>query len=200
MLIQWCLKGVSYDAKVRNSNWAKAVLGGDAITSAWLRHAVNDGIPSFPSAAESRLSSAALDDHVHAYDQVETSTPYISLSAGCVERVAQGVTVHHSALRTALAFATGDGTTYGWVFLCWVHVAPKPAAELPGMAEEIRDLNLFSAYSVFHEEGEVAAKLFVPSRQIRSATLYRNDLTFSRRFANPEFVPPDRVSNIIGLV
>jgi len=38
--------------------------------------------------------------------------------------------------------------------------------ELPGLGEEIPELNLFSQYAVYHDEGEIAAKLFVPARQI----------------------------------
>lgn len=200
MLIQWCLKGVPFDQNTLNANWVKSVLSGDAITSAWLRGAASVSAPNFPSNAETQLSANALDDHVHAYATVANSTPYISLSAGCVERVARGIAVRHSALRTALSFATGDGRHDGWVFLCWVHVAPKPAPELPSMAEEIRDLNLFGTYSIFHEEGEIAAKFFVPSRQIHSATQFRRDLSRVMRVSNPNFVAPERVSNIIGLL
>lgn len=199
MLIQWCLKGIPRVPGTFDDAQVQAILGGDAITSAWLRGS-SQHLPDLPAAQQSALSDTALDQHVHAHHLVWNQTPYVSLSAGCVERIARGVTIRHSALRTALAFATQDATCEGYVFLCWVHVTPKPAPGLPGLAEEIRDLNLYSPYSVFHEEGEVVAKLFVPARQIRSATRFSQDLVRGQRFDNYDYVPPERVSNILGLV
>jgi hypothetical protein len=201
MNIQWCLKGVPYDAAAFNDATVQAVLGGEAITSAWLRNYSGFiSLDTFPDLSQPVLSAQALDNHVHAYPATSRRTPYISLTAGVVERVARGVTVRHSAMRTALAFATGNATHDGYIFLCWVQVSPKPAPELPGFAEEVRDLNIYAPYSIFHEEGEIAAKLFVPARQICSATRFDADLVFAQRFDNPDFVPPDRISNILGLV
>jgi hypothetical protein len=67
------------------------------------------------------------------------------------------------------------------VFNLWVLVSPKAAAELPGFAEEVRELNLFTQYAVFHDEGEVAAKIFVPSRQIQSVEKYDRTLKSLRK-------------------
>jgi hypothetical protein len=38
-------------------------------------------------------------------------------------------------------------------------VTPKPAPELPGFGEEVRDINFFVQFGLYHSEGEVAAKL-----------------------------------------
>lgn len=49
-------------------------------------------------------------------------------------------------------------------------VTPKPAPELPGFAEEVRELNLFRQFCVYHHEGEIAAKLFVPGSTLIGET------------------------------
>lgn len=199
MIIQWCLKGIPHQLGKFEDTHAQGILDGDAITSAWLRN-VSTSASQLPWGSQQVLSEMALDQHVHDHVTFGATTPYVSLSAGCVERVATGVVVRHSALQTALAFATGGGMHPGYVFLCWVQVSPKPAPELPGFAEEIRDLNIYSPYSIFHDEGEIAAKLFVPALQIRSATYFDQNLVRGRRLDNPAFVPPERISNIMGLI
>ncbi len=146
MIIQWCLKGVPFDQSHFNDGVVQAILGGEGITSAWLRNATSP-LTNLPAGSQGVLSDTALDDHVHNWGAVWHSTPYISLSAGCVERVARGVTVRHSAMRTALTFATNNATHAGYVFLCWVQVSPKPAAELPGFGEEVRNLNIYRVVS-----------------------------------------------------
>ncbi len=199
MVIQWCLKGVPFHPSDFNDHTVQTILSGEGIRSAWLRN-VNQAITDLPVLSHANLSAQALDDHVHDYWRVSAVTPYISLTAGCTERVSAGGSVRHSALTTALEFATGCATHEGYIFLCWVLVTPKPAAELPGFAEEIRDLNTYRPYSVFHDEGEIAAKLYVPARQIRSVTRYNARLMPIRWVSNRDFAPPDRVSNVVGYV
>ena len=106
-------------------------------------------------------------------------------------------TVIYTALDTALSFATDDGQCNGYVFDLWVLVSPKAAAELPGFAEEIRELNLFSQYAVFHDEGEIAAKLFVPARQIQSVEKFDKNLNSLGKDTNSSFVSPERISNVL---
>ncbi len=196
MLIQWCLKGIPErggfnDAKVKN------VLAAEGLTSSWLR-ATTRTIGGFVSDAHSALSQTALNSHVNSFATVAGSTPYISLSAGCRELDPSATsTVTYTALDTALSFATDDGQCNGYVFDLWVLVSPKAAAELPGFAEEIRELNLFSQYAVFHDEGEIAAKLFVPARQIKSVEKFDGNLNSLRKDANSNFVSPERISNVL---
>jgi hypothetical protein len=83
----------------------------------------------------------------------------------------------------------------------WVLVSPKPAPELPGFAEEVRELNLFQQFCVFHNEGEVAAKLYVPARQIHSFEKFDHQLNrIGAPQLNPDFVKPERVSNVLDLI
>jgi hypothetical protein len=85
----------------------------------------------------------------------------------------------------------------------------KPAAELPGLAEEIRDLNLFADFYAYHRQGEVTAKLVVPRRQIEWVVKFGPDLQPARaswtasgknHLNNGDFVGPERVSNVIEVI
>jgi hypothetical protein len=85
----------------------------------------------------------------------------------------------------------------------------KPAAELPGLAEEIRDLNLFANFYTYHRQGEVTAKLVVPRRQIEWVIKFDHDLQPAKTFwtasgrnylNNGDFVGPERVSNVIEVI
>lgn len=163
MLIQWCLKGIPFCPGFGDKE-AQAVLAGEGLRARWL-HTNPDPIRELPLRSGSELSQAALDAHVNAYATVP-NTPYLSLTAGCRERdTTRRGTLTYPALKTALSFATNRGTTVGYVFRLWVLVAPKPAPELPGFGEEVRSLLTSPQFATFHHEGEVAAKLYVPSRQ-----------------------------------
>jgi hypothetical protein len=113
---------------------------------------------------------------------------------------------HHPALNTAIGFATRWGKQSGYVFRCWVVTGLQPAAELPGLAEEVRDINLFGGFFTYHKQGEVTAKLVVPRRQVHWVVKYAPDrhtqstLWPSGRAVhlyNPDFMGPDHVSNVI---
>jgi hypothetical protein len=200
MLIQWCLKGVAESSAFTHSQ-AKAAVTSDGLTSTWLRNPTRAGIPTLPQDSHFSLSQAVLDAHVNAFSSAAGNTPYLSLSAGCVELdPSKATTIVYPALETALDFATKSGTCAGFVFSLWVLVSPKPAPELPGFAEEVRELNLFKQFGIFHHEGEIAAKLFVPARQIELFKKYDKDLTEIDSFLNPTFVPPERISNVLELL
>jgi hypothetical protein len=123
MLIAWCLKGISENSfgptAVQADKAAKATLNGPGICAAWLR-ASNPPQSSLPADTYPLLSKSALNAHVNSFPTAGAQTPYISLSAGCRERVltaggAYGVK-DYPALRTALCFATKMGKTPGYVF------------------------------------------------------------------------------------
>src|SRR5262249_39417299 len=135
-----------------DDNQAKKVLADEGLTSAWLRSA-RRSIGAFVKDSHTDLSQAALDAHVNSFSSVYNDTPYISLSAGCRELdPAAPRSITYGALETALTFATRNGEVDGYVFRLWVLVSPKPAPELPGFGEEVRELNLFSQYSIYHHE------------------------------------------------
>lgn len=89
------------------------------------------------AASQAALSVIVLDDHVNDYDAVKPSTLYISLGAGAVEYQGRGKpALVLPALGTALRFATRRGKSAGFIFRLWVVTTPKPAADIPGLAEE----------------------------------------------------------------
>jgi hypothetical protein len=203
MLVQWCLKGVPWSTGFGDAE-ALRVLSHEGLTSNWVRA---NGGRSFMTGlvdGHAALSDAALAQHVNAYATVAATTPYVSLSAGVVERNPTTRTpIRHRAWTTALDFATGGGTGDGYVFECWVQLPGNPAPELPGFGEEVRNLNLHGRFARWHHQGEIAAKLVVPPRQIRRVlkfTISLKQLSFAAGAFNPQFVPPERVSNIRGLV
>ncbi len=205
MQINWCLKGIPQSASFDDAT-AAAVLTSTGILSRWMiAHA---GTPNFQANADaqSALTASALDDHVNNYRKVEHDTPYISLSSGCIEYAGSSTPpLRYKALRTALGFATDRGRQSGYVFRCWVVTGLKPAAEMPGLAEEIRDLNLFANFFVYHRQGEVTAKLVVPRRQIERVMKFDRHLSpeaagwpgGGSSFFNPHFISTSRVSNVI---
>jgi hypothetical protein len=200
MLVQWCLKGIALSASFGDAE-AHRVLTTTGILSRW---AWSNGHRTLDAAwpdAHAALSDAALAAHVNAYGSVAAGTPFISLSAGVIERdPTTRVAIPHSAWTTALDFATRGGTTEGYVFECWVQLPGNPAPELPGFGEEVRDLNLHRGFAWWHHEGEVAAKLVVPPRQIQRVTKFAPDLRPIGGLVNHDFVPPERISNIRQLV
>lgn len=219
MLIQWCLKGVRESPTFSDAQ-AAAVLTSTGLASAYVYtdQTVHTRSDAFAD-AHAALSATALDDHVNDFSSVGARTPYISLGAGCrtIDPVT-GYALTHSAFDTALDFATGAVwgavTSPGYVFKLWLIVTPKPAPSLPSYGEEVRDLNVFEKYTIFHKEGEIAAKLVVPHRQIESVTKYRADgsLDTSMNWVHfgldpgtegrcrAAYLPPETVNNVRDLL
>jgi hypothetical protein len=200
MIVQWCCRGVpdiGPDA-------VEAILGGGVglVCRGW------DGSALSLEEAYARLTEHHLDLHVNHHNAIDPDTglevrdvsPFISLSAGCVERRRLLRTnVVHPAERTALEFATGYGTHPGWVFTCWVLVGVNRATEVAAVAEEVRELNHARRYSSYFTEGEVAAKVNVPSRQILCAERWvparRGGFALRGLCVNNAFVLPSAVGD-----
>jgi hypothetical protein len=207
MLIQWCLKGIP-EQKGFSDHEAEQALLDTGLLSAWIRA---QGLSSLADAwpqANAALSIEALASHVNDYKSVKAKTPYVSLTAGLMVYDAASRTAQpRPAWSTAVDFATRSGTQDGYVFECWVMLPPNPAPELPGFAEDVRDLNLHRNVAYWHEQGEIAAKLGIPRRQIRRVLKYGPDLkpqalagcSPADGLFNPDFVAPERVSNIRSL-
>ncbi len=220
MLIQWCLKGIRQTNTFSDAQ-AADVLMSKGLASAHIYADPNHYTRSAAFAdAHAVLSTIALDDHVNNFSSVAAHTPYVSLSAGCrtIDPVT-GAARTHSALDTAIDFATGAvwgaATTPGYVFKLWLIVTPKPAPALPSYGEEVRDLNIFGKYTIFHTEGEIAGKLVVPHRQIASVTKYDRDgavdvsvnwVSFGLdpgtgpEGRSAEYLQPETVSNVMDLL
>jgi hypothetical protein len=158
-----------------------------------------------PAQVGSKLTRANLDRHVHDYERFAPETPFISLTAGCVERdIALRLNRVHEAEDIALRFGTNWGERPGYLFNCWVVVGLKPAVSIQGVAEEIRELNTGLSWSDYQLEGEVTTKIHVPSNQIEAWERWDSDgagrLTRAWRRVNPRFDSPSLVSNIRELL
>lgn len=208
VMIQWCIKGMA----LTDDNAARTIIDGQGgIVCNWWRqvHIIT------PQAIRLKLTTPNLDRHVNHFQEIDSATgrpfseltPFISLSAGTIERDALARTnFARRARRTALWFSTDFGQrNYGYLFTCWVVVSPRPNVEIEGMAEEVRELNVYRRYSAFQTEGEVVAKIIVPDNHIQSCEKW--DLTpkrggFTRAWIhdNPRFTPPERLANVRELI
>lgn len=199
MFIQWCIKGVWGGPGGIDKATANAITdGGQGIRCNWWR---NTQQPS-PEAVQLRLRPDGLDRHIHDYSAVQSDTPFISLTAGSVER---DRLLRFNRLRSAqdiaLRFATRWGRQPGYLFHCWVLVGLRPAVEIQAVAEEVRELHTYTHWSDFQLEGEISAKLLVPSHQIHRWELWDPAISHVEpqdQGLNPAFQPPERLSNIRG--
>jgi hypothetical protein len=101
-------------------------------------------------------------------------TPFISTTAGSVERDAFDQTnTLYPAWWEALRFATNFWTTDGWIFYCYVWILGRKAIGHQAFAEELRELHVYSDFSLFQLEGEITAKIQIPTAQIQKAQEWR---------------------------
>ena len=130
------------------------------------------------------------------------------MSAGSVERdtLAKTNRVHRSR-STALWFGSEFGAqAKAYLYVCWVILAPRTAVEVEGVAEEVRDLNTYRRYSDFQTEGEIAVKINLPHNQIKCVERWDWPTSaggrITRRWVhpNPDFTPPERLTNIRELI
>jgi hypothetical protein len=207
MQINWCLKGIAEVAGFGDAE-AQAVLSTRGLLSKWMIANAGQRNDRANIDAQNVLTASALNDHVNNYAKVQRDTPFISLSSGCREyRGATLPPLNRPALRTAIDFATRGGKQAGYVFRCWVTTALQPVIALPGLAEEVRDLNLFAALFRYHHQGEIAAKLIGPRRQVQWVIKIGSDRrpansTWSAAgdpyLRNNDFIGQETVSNIIA--
>jgi len=199
VFVQWCVKGVWGGPGGIDDTVADDITQhGQGIRCNWWR---NGGQPA-PEDVETRLRPHELHQHIHQYATAGPGTPFISLTAGSVERdrVARFNRLL-TAEEVALRFATDWGTHPGYLFHCWVLVGLMPAVEIQAVAEEVRELHTYTDWSDFQLEGEITTKLLVPSHQIERWEYWDLSLDATapqRQAANPRFQPPERLSNIRG--
>jgi hypothetical protein len=195
-----------------NDRAAQSIIdSGQGLLCNWWRNQKNGTIRV--GEIRSKLTGQNADLHVNHFTRpvpgdgrsFSELTPFISLSAGTVERDALARTnLVHRARRTALWFGTDFGRhDVAYLYLCWVILAPRRAVEIEAVAEEVRDLNTYRRYSEYQTEGEILAKVHVPDNQIMCCEKWRWD-RHAKRFQrndgwtrrNPRFSPPTTLSNI----
>ncbi len=140
------------------------------------------------------------------------NTPYISVTAGAVERDAflRGNLVFDPFI-TALRFATREFTEIGHIFYGYVFTLGRQSIELSGFAEEVRELNIYKTYLPYHAEGEITAKIEIRGPQIERWEEYDGPRALAVLDAagdpspscvqyNTLYARPERYCNIRGLV
>ncbi|GAA1279780.1 hypothetical protein Psi02_78530 [Planotetraspora silvatica] len=208
MIVQWCIKGIS----LGGDDEAKQLIdSGEGLHCNWWRdvHTIT------PLQIREKLTSTNADHHVNQFDGIDPGsgrpfrevTPFISFTAGTVERDAVAKTnLFHSARSVALWFGTDFGQRdHAYLYTCWVVLAPRPAVEIEGVAEEVRDLNAYRRFSAFQTEGEILVKIALPDNQIRDCekwTFDRHRKIFTKEWAhiNPRFTSPAQLSNIRDVI
>lgn len=208
MIIQKVLKGI---ASISEPD-ARAVMEG-GIQCNWWRKVGLLPVEEIPH----RLTDRNLHWHQNRYtdldplegnEEFRKHTPFISVTAGTVERdVAARTNVVHFANEIALGFATNFGCTSGWVFHCYVFILGRKAISHAGFAEEVRELNIYTGFSPYQPEGEITAKIEIPPAQIEQCeefdlAVVKKDLAAGRlptpvqNIKNPLYQRPENISNI----
>lgn len=201
VFVQWCIKGVSGGSDgIDDAEADRMTLHGGGILCNWWR----DVIQIRPDLTRAKLTPDALDRHIHDYDTVRRETPFISLTAGCVQRdAARRLNRIREAQDVALRFATDWGREPGYLFHCWVLVGLNPAVEIEAVAEEVRELNTYVRWSDYQLEGEITAKVIVPANQIQRWERWDPMGPWLRRTGwriNTRFDPPQRLANLRGVL
>lgn len=208
MFVQWCVKGLA----LKDDREARSLIDdASGLLCNWWR-AVGQ---IAPGEIRARLTAPNLERHVNHFTDIDPATnrpfaertPFISLSAGTVERdrVAQTNFVRR-ARWTALWFATDFGRRpTGYLYPCWLLLAPRESVEVEGLGEEIRDLNTYRRYSHFQPEGEVTAKVIVPDNHIESCEKWtlsptRDHFVCEWTYPNPRFTRPEKLTNVRELL
>ena len=201
MYIQKCVKGIAggKTSSRHSLTWdeARAMLASNqGIQSNWWR---TEGTIT-PAGVARVLNETSLNEHLHDYDVVRDRTPFISLASGAVERdrIARTNFVY-SAIDTALLFATDGWARPGALFYCWVPTALNKAVEVETVAEAVRDLLIYRTWSPYQLEGELAAKVHIPSNQVERVEWWdgSRDRTHPIHvFNNPNYVDPAAVTNL----
>jgi hypothetical protein len=203
MMVQWCVRGLSLD----DNDAAKSIIDAQqGLWCQWWRNATS--MPPFDQ-IPAKLTADNLDRHVNHFTAIDPATsrpfneatPFISLSAGTIERnTVLATNVARRARYWALYFGSECNTKdVAYLFLCWLVVAPRKSVAVKAVAEEVRDLHVYRSYSHFQQEGEITAKLEVPANQIKHCEKWEKISGSFRRtwtYDNPIFTSPQTLSNI----
>ncbi len=169
-----------------------------------------------PAEIKDKLTEDNLFWHLERYDDIHPSTgrpfnqdtPYISTTAGSVQRdQLLSRNIFYPPFLTALLFATDWFSRPGYIFYGYVYVLGKKSVPLEEFAEEVRELNIYTSWLRFHDEGEVVAKIIIPSTRLSRVERYEPSTSLAALRAgrkptpdwsvdNPTFCPPEGYSNV----
>jgi hypothetical protein len=197
MHIQWFVKGISgAPGGLKKEKAFDMIVTGDGIYSNWWRN--KHSITSIE--VYTNLTEGNLDRHLHDYDNFGPDSPFISLTAGCVERdnLLKSNRIY-SAIDIALDFATEAGKHDGALFYGWVLASLNKAIPMRAVAEPVRDLNTYRRWSPYQLEGELTAKVHIPANQIYRIqwwTAKNGKCMVDRDRLNPIFADPSPITNV----
>ena len=174
MIIQEVLKGISdideHDVEV--------IFSSGIVCNWWRKVGI---LPS--NEVPLRLTARNLHWHQNRYDdpdpmegneEFRKHTPFISTTAGSIERDAfNEINILYPAWWEALKFATNFWKTDGWIFYCSAWILGRKAIGHQAFSEELRELHVYSDFSLFQLEGEITAKIQIPTAQIQRAEEWR---------------------------
>ena len=164
-----------------------------------------------------RLTDRNLHWHQNRYDhpdplegneEFSRHTPFISTTAGSVERDDfNQINTLYPAWWEALKFATNFWTSDGWIFYCSAWILGRKAIGHQAFSEELRELHVYSDFSLYQLEGEITAKIQIPTVQIQKAEEWKlSDVqaalasgsipTADRTIMNDRFIDPSSYSNV----
>ena len=214
MIIQQVIKGISGLDDLAVKDIFKT-----GIVCNWWRNQPKGILPR--DRIPEKLTERNLDWHQNSYNQPDPlegnkkfsiNTPYISTTAGTVERdVARRTNTLTPAWKIAFYFATDGWTSDGWLFYCHLFLIGKRAVALESFSEELRELNIYTGFSPYQPEGEIAGKIVIPGAQIERGdfwslsdaqqALQNGKLPFPvRSLANSNFLKPDAYNNLRGFL
>ncbi len=187
----WRKKHTIYNAEVK-----------DELTEENVIHHLNDYAQPLPSGHKWAAYGST-------YGEVSA---FISTTAGAIQRDDYKKTnILFPPLLTALEFATKGFTSGGYLFYAYVMTLGKKSVALQGFAEEVRELHIYTRFLPFHHEGEIVAKVSIPSVNIEKAEYYDGPqalLEFKQNrlpkpahvILNPGYVSPNNFTNIRELL
>ena len=147
-------------------------------------------------------------DPLEGGEEFSKHTPFISMTSGSVERDSfNRVNTLYPAWWEALKFATNFWTTDGWIFYCSAWILGRKTIGHQAFSEELRELHIYSDFSLYQLEGEITAKIQIPTTQIqraeewklkdiRTALAVGNLPTPYQMIANGCFIDPASYSNV----
>lgn len=203
------LKGISVDDDAVADN----ILLNSGIICNWWRKVRTIS----PVEVRARLTERNLLWHLSHYDEPDPTegnepfsehTPFISTTAGAIERdPLTASNIFHDPFAIALDFATDAGTRSGYIFYGYVFTLGKKSVPLQYFSEEVRELNIYTDYLEYQLEGEITAKISIPSVLLQRYERYEVSTVQAAALAgvrpdpdyvrvNPNFADPTRFSNI----
>lgn len=139
-------------------------------------------------------------------------TPFISTTAGSIQRSEfYTKNILYNPELIALNFATNNFTTIGCVFHLYLFTLGKKAIPQQQFSEEVRDIFTYTYWLQYFHEGEITAKIHIPSIQIEKVEFYNGPLAKIQILSgvypesqdvalNPQYENPSKFNNIRELL